>query len=194
MRITRRLVILAGSLALSVVPFVASTTAVVSAQVAPLLLQHMVGTWNVQQRMWPGAGAKAVPLPPAVARRLLVGGAFLQEVMTSAPGVQPAFTRIAYVDANPVNQEYEYFSLDTRAPQMMNERSSSTAATARAMTLNGGTFVAPRWGEGKNVAFRYRLVLGPIANKQQVVQLYLTPVSGANAKEFLAFEYVYTKA
>jgi hypothetical protein len=29
--------------------------------------------------------------------------------------------------------------------------------------------------------------------EQQAVRLYLTPQSGANIKEFLAFEYVYTR-
>lgn len=35
--------------------------------------------------------------------------------------------------------------------------------------------------------------MGGIENDQQVVQLYLTPESAENAKEFLAFEYVYTR-
>jgi hypothetical protein len=32
-----------------------------------------------------------------------------------------------------------------------------------------------------------------IENNRQTVRLYLTPQFGANAKEFLAFEYVYTR-
>jgi hypothetical protein len=34
-----------------------------------------------------------------------------------------AFSRMAYFDCNTVNRQYEYFSIDTRAPEMMNERS-----------------------------------------------------------------------
>ena len=49
------------------------------------LLSQMVGTWDVQQRMWPGAGRDAIPLPPAVARRRMVGGAFLEEVIGRRP-------------------------------------------------------------------------------------------------------------
>src|SRR5438270_5628937 len=87
------------------------------------LLSQMVGTWDVQQRMWPGAGREAVNLPPAVARRRLVGGAFLEEVMELPPGSkQDPFTRIAFFNYNAVNQQHEYFSLDTRAPQMMSEK------------------------------------------------------------------------
>jgi hypothetical protein len=44
-----------------------------------------------------------------------------------------------------------------------------------------------------NVPFRYRIVVGPVEKDQQAVRLYLTPQSGANTKEFLAFEYGYTR-
>lgn len=47
----------------------------------PTLIQQMAGIWNVQQRMWPGVGAEAVNLPPAAARRRLMAGGFLEEVM-----------------------------------------------------------------------------------------------------------------
>jgi hypothetical protein len=145
----------------------------------------MIGTWDVRQRMWPGAAAKAIDLPPAVAHRVLIGSAILQEVMTLASRSSEArFTRVAYFDYNAVNQQYEYFSLDTRAPQMMNERSRAAGAQGKSphrgrLTLYGGRFVAPQWGESKNVAFRYRIVVGNLEKEQQAVRLYLTPQSGA---------------
>ena len=165
----------------------------------PPMVEQMAGTWNVQQRMWAGPGAKATELPPAVARRRLVAGAFLEETMELAPGSrQEPFTRIAYFNYNAVNQQYEYFSMDTRAPQMMNEKSHKTgvqgkAGNQREMPLYGGTFVAPQWGDMKNVAFKYRLGVGDVEKDRQVVRLYLTPQSGKSSKEFLAFEYVYTR-
>ena len=69
------------------------TTAV--AQEAPQRLQGMAGTWQVQQRMWPAPGAAAVELPPAVARRQLIDGKYLQEIMESsgADAGQPAELR-----------------------------------------------------------------------------------------------------
>jgi hypothetical protein len=171
----------------------------VPAQSAPddrnILLQ-MVGTWDVQQRMWPGVGGEAVTLPPAVARRRMVGGAFLEEVMELPPGSkQDPFTRIAFFNYNAVNQQHEYFSLDTRAPQMMSEKSfeSGGIRSEDGIILFGGSFVAPKWGEVTNAAFRYRLRIGRLEKDRQVVQLYLTPLSGKSAKEFLAFEYVYTR-
>jgi hypothetical protein len=163
------------------------------------LIQQMIGTWDVRQRMWPGAAAKAIDLPPAVAHRDLIGSAILQEVLTLAPeSSETPFTRIAYFDYNAVNRQYEYFSLDTRAPQMMNERSPAAGAQDKlhhraTLTLYGGRFVAPQWGEAKNVPFRYRIVIGYVEKEQQVVRLYLTPLSGKNLEEFLGFEYAYTR-
>lgn len=174
-------------------------TPAVAATVNPAssMIQEMVGTWDVQQRMWPAAGAKAIELPSAVASRKLIGNAILDEVMTLAPGsTQEAFTRVAYFNYNTVNRQYEYFSLDTRAPQMMNEKSSAaTRRNARedVIRLQGGRFVAPQWGEARDVAFSYRLEVGKIENNRQLVRLYLTPQSGKIAREFLAFEYVYTR-
>lgn len=152
----------------------------------------------MQQRMWPGSDAKAVDLPPTVANRRLIDGAYLEEVMVPAQKSWSAsFTRTAYFDYNPVNRQYEYFSLDSRAPQMMNERSRDATGQGGVGTgdikLYGGRFVAPQWGDAKNVAFTYRLTIGAVKNNQQVVRLYLTPQSKKNAKEFLAFEYVYTR-
>jgi Protein of unknown function (DUF1579) len=165
---------------------------------APTLMQQMVGTWKVQQRMWPGAGAEAVNLPPAVAHRHLMAGGFLEEVMESVKkSAKASFTRTSYFNYNAVNQQYEYFSLDSRAPQMMNERSEKTEEQSNpgkdGIQLNGGSFVAPQWGDAKNVAFTYRLTVGAIENNSQVVHLYLTPQAGESPKEFLAFEYVYTR-
>ena len=158
----------------------------------------MVGTWKVQQRMWPGFGAEAINLPPAVARRHLIAGAFLEEVMEPAKqSEKESFVRTAYFNYNAVSQQYEYFSLDSRAPQMMNERSDKAAEQSKpdkgGIKLYGGSFVAPQWGEAKNVAFTYRLTVGEIEKDRQVVQLYLTPQAGESPKEFLAFEYVYTR-
>ena len=177
---------------------VAHSQGAASKNVPPTLLQQMVGTWKVQQRMWPGAGAEAINLPPSIAHRHLMAGGFLQEVMKPAKkSAKASFTRTAFFNYNAVNQQYEYFSLDSRAPQMMNERSDKTEEQKNpgkdSIKLNGGSFVSPQWGEAKNVAFTYRLTVGAIENDSQTVQLYLTPQSGESPKEFLAFEYVYTR-
>ncbi|MDB5766076.1 MAG: hypothetical protein JWQ61_890 [Collimonas fungivorans] len=164
----------------------------------PTLIQQMAGTWNVQQRMWPGVGAEAVNLPPAAARRRLMAGGFLEEVMEPVQKTgEGSFTRTAFFNYNAVNQQYEYFSLDSRAPQMMNERSDKTEEQIHpgkdGIKLSGGNFVAPQWGAVKDAAFTYRLTVGEIKKDRQVVQLYLTPQGGESPKEFLAFEYIYTR-
>ena len=159
----------------------------------------MAGMWNVQQRMWPGAGADAITLPAAVARRRVVRGDFLEEVMEGIPGAREPFTRIAYFHFNAVTRRYEYVSLDSRAPQMMTEKSEAEGATSKMreddeIALDGDLFVAPRWGNSTNVTFRYRLSIGAIVKDRQVVRLFLTPQSKDAGKEFLAFEYVYTRS
>lgn len=163
------------------------------------LIEQMVGTWNVEARMWPSAQTEPINLPPAVAKRHLIGGGILQEVMTPVPGSeQKPFKRIAYFNYNAINQQYEYFSIDTRLPQMMVEKSYAPNIQSKLhehgeIILFGGDFVAPKWGENKNVAFRYRLVIGEVEDNRQTVRLYLTPISRKDTEEFLAFEYIYTR-
>ena len=165
----------------------------------PPLVRRMAGTWKVEQRMWPGSGAYAITLPAAVARRRVVRGGFLEEVMEGIPGSQEPFTRIANFNFNAVTRRYEYVSLDSRAPQMMTEKSEAEGAPSKMreddeISLDGDLFVAPRWGNSTNVTFRYRLVIGGVLKDRQVVRLFLTPQSKDAGKEFLAFEYVYTRS
>jgi uncharacterized protein DUF1579 len=160
-------------------------------------IRNMVGDWNVTQRMWQAPGAEATELPPAVVHRRLIGDAILQEEMELAPGAKAdPFTRMAFFEYNGVTSQYEYFSIDSRAPQMMNERSygeDANGAGENSVNLWGNElFVAPKWGKAVNAAFRYRLNISSVQQNRQLVQLYLTPVSGVPGKEFLAFEYVYT--
>jgi hypothetical protein len=168
------------------------------AQDRPELLTRMTGTWDVQQRMWPGPKADPITLPPATAQRHLVRDTYLEEVMQSIDdraGQSGAFNRHALLNYNAVTSRYEYTSLDTRAPQLMLEQSSpiSPASSAAELTLQGGSFLAPAWGSAKNIRFKYRLTIGTIKEGQQVVRLFLTPQTVLPKTEFLAFEYVYTK-
>lgn len=98
--------------------------------------------------------------------------------------------------ARGVTKRYEYTSLDTRAPQPMTEVSlpaDPQRVPAAELKLQGGVFLTPEWGNAKNVPFRYRLSIGEIEDDKQTIQLYLTPQSVLPNKEFLAFEYVYTR-
>jgi Protein of unknown function (DUF1579) len=158
------------------------------------LMRQMTGTWQVRSRMWPGPNAKAVDLPPAVARRELIRDTYLQEVMEpGGKSGEPPFTRVAYLSYNLINQQYEYFSLDSRLPQMMSYALPGANKTREGkVELIGTTFVVPEWGAEKNVPFMYRLTIGPIESNTQVIQLFLTRQSGQSS-EFVAFEYVYSR-
>lgn len=162
------------------------------------LLRSMAGTWTVEQRMWVAPGAEATTLPKATAERRLVDGKFLEESMRPLglePGSPGFFTRTAVFNYNGVNKKYEYFSIDTRAPQAMNETGPAfpRVGGSSGLRLSGGTFVAPEWGPAKNVRFRYRLTIGPVEDNRQVVKLYLTPQSGMPSNEFTGFEYAYVR-
>lgn len=166
----------------------------VSADSVTPLMQQMAGAWNVQAKMWPAAGAQPVELPPAHAQRQIVNAAYLREVMEAAQGSeQPAFTRTAYFSFNTVGQQYEYFSLDSRLPQMMTyAMPGANKIRGSTIELAGSTFIAPSWGSKQNVPFTYRLTVGEVKNDRQIVRLYLTELDG-RGEEFVAFEYIYTR-
>jgi hypothetical protein len=164
----------------------------------PALLQKMEGNWTVSERMWPGRGQEAVDLPAATAHRRLIQKSFLEEVMEpTQAGASDSFNRTSYFEFNSTTHRFEYFSLDSRLPQMMNERSAvvnPSLASDSGFKLEGGHFVAPKWGKAHNVPFRYRLVVGDVKGDRQTVQLFLTPESGKDRNEFLAFEYLYERS
>ncbi|GFE81119.1 hypothetical protein GCM10011487_31190 [Steroidobacter agaridevorans] len=154
----------------------------------------MAGNWRVEPKMWPGPDAKAIELPKATAQRRIVNDAFLDEEMTpAADSQQEAFTRVAYVSFNTINQQYEYFSLDSRLPQMMSYTlPGANEAHAGQLELRGTSFVAPVWGQARNVPFMYRLTIGAVEGDRQIVRLFLKE-QRAQANEFLAFEYLYIR-
>jgi len=158
------------------------------------LLTSMVGTWDVAQRMWPGPKTEPMKLPAAVAQRQMVRSEYLEETMRAADETG-GFVRNTLFNYNPVTSRYEYTSLDTRAPQLMVEQSErmKPEGIGAELKLQGATFVAPEWGKFKNTRFRYRLTVSPVVNATQTVRLYLTPETILPKREFLAFEYVYTK-
>jgi hypothetical protein len=106
-----------------------------------------------------------------------------------------SFRRNAFLNYNAVTKRYEYTSLDTRAPQLMVETSPrlDSPRASEELKLQGGSFLAPEWGDSKNVTFKYRLTIGIIKDGRQTVRLYFTPENVLPKKEFLAFEYVYTR-
>jgi hypothetical protein len=189
-----RLVLMVGVIGwLAIAPAAHSQKATDSDPVTPLIRQ-MAGNWRVEAKMWPGPDAKAIELPKAAAQRRIVNGSFLHEEMTPAPGSQQdAFTRVAYLSFNSINQQYEYFSLDTRLPQMMSYTvPGANQVRDEQLELRGTSFVAPAWGEASNVPFMYRLTIGAVEGDRQIVRLFLTQ-QRAQAKEFLAFEYLYIR-
>lgn len=159
------------------------------------LLEGMTGQWQVKQTMWTGPNAPPVEQPPAIAvRRLAAGGGFIEEEMTLATGSENPFTRTSHINFNAIDGVFEYFSIDTRAPQQMHYQSQPVASDFKgALQFKGGAFVAGQWGDRKNAAFAYRVELSPVKDGHQTMQLFLRPIAAGPQREFVAFKYEYQK-
>jgi hypothetical protein len=156
------------------------------------LVKPMVGTWQVQQRIWLKPGGDPITLPPIIARRKLVGH-FLEEVMEPVPGkdVQP-FTRTTYLNYNNANQHWEYIVLDTRYPVMMFETSYDNQVKGNTLTLYLPAFVAPPgWDPpfAGRLAKQRRTIEFEGADLNVMKQYWTLPAG----KEFLAMEYIYKR-
>lgn len=183
------------SLLLPAGTLLAALVAAPAQQDQPAMLATMAGTWDVEQRMWTAADAPATEMPPAVAeRRVPAGGGYLTETMTLAQGGPAPFTRTAHLGFNAVDGVWEYVSMDSRAPQLMAYRSQPLGTDARGpFHFAGGSFVAAEWGSRRNAGFAYRVDLSPVSDGKQRLILHLRPLEAGGAREFKAFEYLYTK-
>lgn len=159
------------------------------------LLESMVGRWDVTQKMWTGPDTEPVALPDAVAVRVMAaGGGFIDEQMSAAKPSKEPFTRTSHINYNAIDGVFEYFSIDTRAPQQMHYQSQAVPANSlNALSFKGGTFVAGQWGDKKNVAFAYRVELSAIAGDRQDLRLHLRPLEAGAPREFVAFYYEYRR-
>lgn len=159
------------------------------------VLNAMVGRWNVKQTMWTGPDGPPAEQPPAIAvRRMAAGGGFVEEEMTLADPSSNPFTRTSHINYNTIDGVFEYFSIDTRAPQQMHYQSQPVAADFRGdLQFKGGTFVAGQWGDKRNSAFSYRVELSPVSAGRQTMQLFLRPLGAGSHREFVAFRYEYRK-
>lgn len=158
------------------------------------LLRELAGTWEVRQRMWPAPGSGSVSLPAAKAQRVLVHDGYVEEEMTLADDADgEQFARRAVFAYNDVKQAYEYFSIDSRLPQMMAYPIGEERPGGVIEFRLSEPFVAPAWGDDADVPFTGRVEFRP-GKDRQVLRLYLKRMSAQPAEEFLAFEYIYTRA
>ena len=157
------------------------------------LIRPMIGTWQVQQLIWKKAGTKPVSSPPFRVRRQLIGH-FLQEIMDAKPGTSIApFTRMSYINFNNANRRWEYVVLDTRWPVVMFETSKDeTVTNNNQLSFYLDSFIMPPMMSKEHAGeqVRQRRTLSFVSPNQQVVRQYLTLPAG---KEYLAFEYTYTR-
>jgi Protein of unknown function (DUF1579) len=156
------------------------------------LLRTAVGTFDVHSQLWPEADAEPI-VTDAVARRRMVDDMYLEEVMEPGPGATEPFSRICYLDFNPLSRRWEYVSLDTRIPaQLMYELSNGHNLGDRStVVLHLPVFSLPGWGTevtGQSVRQRREITLAD-PDRQEVRQYWTLP----DAPEYLAVEYLYTR-
>lgn len=177
-------------------PSAASTAQQLGGAGSPVpFLTAMTGDWDVDQTMWTSPESKPVKLPAAIAvRRLADGGGFLDEQMTLASPSKEPFTRTSHINRNGIDGVFEYFSIDTRAPQQMHYQSQIADVNfSGELQFKGATFVAERWGDKTNAAFAYRVELSPVIGNRQTLRLYLRPLEAGTPREFVAFRYEYRR-
>lgn len=153
-------------------------------------LDPMVGTWQVQQTVRATAYAKPVVYNDIRAHRSwMEGDGVLQEVMEGTSNGKH-FTRLALLTYNNIEQKFELASTDTRTPgvmtlQNMSDDGSNTLTFYQTFTLGG------RGRELSGQTVKLRHVLRLENSDRQVMQQYWTLPA---TKEFLAIEYLYTRA
>lgn len=158
------------------------------------LVKSMPGTWKVEQRIWPKAGAEPILASPFIAHRQMVGH-FLEETMEAKPGTGvELFTRKTYLNYNYANLHWEHIVLDTRYPVMMFETSyDGTIKNGKEITLYLPAFIIPPAGWDKEIAGKLGKQRRTITIENpdlNIVRQYWTPPGG---KEFLAIEYIYKR-
>ena len=159
------------------------------------LIGRQVGDWSVRQRVWSSPSADPIELPPMVARRRMVRGVFLEEVMEAAPGSgQDPFTRTAYLSFNPINRRFEHVTLDSRYPPVMFETSvDDKIEDSRAIVLYVTGFTTPAgFGEipPREWASQRRLLMVQDPDTTLCRQYWTLPQSAP----FLAMEYTYKRS
>jgi len=158
------------------------------------LISRQAGDWSVRQRVWSSPRAEPIELPPMVARRRMLRGVFLEEVMEAAPGSgQDAFTRTAYLSFNPINRRFEHVTLDSRYPPVMFETSvDDELEDSRAIVLYVTGFTTPSgFGEipPREWASQRRLLMVQDPDTTVCRQYWTLPQSAP----FLAMEYTYKR-
>lgn len=151
-------------------------------------LQPMIGTFRVKQTARFTADTTPVEFNDITARRdWLEDCTTLFEIMEGTSNNQP-FTRLALYTYQPLDQEYQLSSIDTRTPGLMSFRNIAIEGNNISF---GMTYPFPGLTsqiDGRSTKLRH--VLQVQSNQQQVLSQYF---QYPGDREFLAIEYTYTR-
>jgi hypothetical protein len=152
-------------------------------------LARSTGTWDVVTTFRFAPDSASVVTRGVVAERKMVG-AYLEEVMTPAPGSKVAdFRRIAYLTYNKVEGRWQYVSLDTRLRVGIMPAYSFGKENDRKLTLQ---FEPLGFVGYDGRMMRSNLVITRTSDDRDLAQQYWIAADGTG-REWLAVQYEYTR-
>lgn len=154
-------------------------------------LQRMAGTWEAVMTLRTSPNTPPIVVKGLLVERTMIGGQYLQEVMTPGPSATtPDFRRISYLLYNKADNRWEYSSIDTRVASIMTRANFGNEPGAE-ITFHMATFTLPGFGpEFEGRAVRLREVMRQQSNDRDELLQYWTPAGGV---EWLAVHYQYTR-
>ena len=151
------------------------------------VLEPLIGTWNVEMRVYPGPGSDPIiSNEMSATREWILGGRYVQEELTGTfAGFESA--RLAIIGYNNLEQRFEIASFDTFEPGFMVYDGQATDGT---ISVQGVSIEA---GFGPNPSGRHRDLRFDIEIKDgtSVERIF---VQYPGEEEFLFVEQIFTSA
>lgn len=150
-------------------------------------LAPLVGTWNVEMRVWPAPGAPPIESKTLTAKReWVLGGRYLREDLDGTFAGNPS-TRVAFLSFNNLDERFELATIDTFEPGQM-WYASHAIGTKDRISLHGDSVEAgfgPK-PTGRKRALRFDF---EIAKEKSVQRIF---VKYPGELEFLFVEQIFT--
>jgi len=152
-----------------------------------------VGLWDMTETRWNSPGTAPVSTTGLVAERRMIGS-YLQEILRPASDVTAkAIKRIDYLSFDRVKGQWEYVSMDTRAPVGVMPGQSYTRGNAAGIDLIFAPLVIA--GNGANVEgqmMRMEQVITRQGPDRDMKEQYFIMADGTGTR-WLAHRYVYAR-
>lgn len=150
-------------------------------------LDPLIGEWQVEMRVYPGAGAEPiVSTDMSATREWLLDGRYVQENLTGTFGGGPS-ARVAIIGYNNLEGRYELVTLDTFEPGLMvySGTSQDGAISVEGTSIEAGFGPTPT---GRHRDLRFDIEIMDDMSVQRIFVRY------PGEEEFLFVEQIFTQA